>query len=68
MSSRSAQLHAWRFPINERWICAATSIEPRTPRLGRDGAEPVRWDRLCRAARQAERDGTAICVRVIGLR
>jgi len=27
MSSRSAELHAWRFPVNERWISAAISIE-----------------------------------------
>jgi hypothetical protein len=27
MSSHSAELHAWRFPVNERWISAATSIE-----------------------------------------
>ncbi|GIJ65851.1 alanine racemase [Virgisporangium ochraceum] len=32
--------------------------------LGRDGAEPARWDRLCRAARDAERDGR---VRVVGV-
>ncbi len=32
--------------------------------MGRDGAEPAAWDRLCRAARQAERDGR---VRVVGI-
>jgi len=32
--------------------------------MGRDGAEPAQWDRLCRAARQAERDGL---VRVVGI-
>ena len=26
MSSRSAELHAWRFPVNERWISAAISV------------------------------------------
>src|SRR5512133_2057121 len=27
MSWRSAELHAWRSPVNERWISAAISIE-----------------------------------------
>lgn len=32
--------------------------------MGRDGAEPAAWDRLCRAAREAERRGQ---VRVVGI-
>jgi alanine racemase len=32
--------------------------------MGRDGAESAQWDRLCRAARQAERDDR---VRVVGI-
>jgi hypothetical protein len=27
MSSHSAELHAWRFLVDERWISAAISIE-----------------------------------------
>ncbi|GIH07755.1 alanine racemase [Rhizocola hellebori] len=34
--------------------------------LGRDGAEPVQWDRLCRAARQAERDGLVTVAGIMG--
>jgi alanine racemase len=32
--------------------------------MGRDGAEPAQWDRLCRAARAAERCGL---IRVVGI-
>jgi hypothetical protein len=32
MSSHSAELHTWRFPVDEHWIPAANSIE-RTPRV-----------------------------------
>ncbi|MET0414734.1 MAG: alanine racemase [Actinoplanes sp.] len=34
--------------------------------LGRDGAEPARWERLCRAAREAERHGRIHVVGVMG--
>jgi alanine racemase len=34
--------------------------------MGRDGAEPAQWDRLCRAARRAERDGRLQVVGVMG--
>src|SRR5688572_6096939 len=34
--------------------------------LGRDGAEPAQWDRLCRAARQAERHGWLHVVGIMG--
>jgi alanine racemase len=34
--------------------------------LGRDGAEPAQWDRLCRAAREAERRGDVHVVGVMG--
>ena len=27
MSSHSAELHAWRFPVAERWISAAITID-----------------------------------------
>jgi alanine racemase len=34
--------------------------------MGRDGAEPAQWDRLCRAARQAERHGRLHVVGIMG--
>src|SRR4029453_2211961 len=34
--------------------------------MGRDGAEPAQWDRLCRAARQAELSGSVRGVGVMG--
>jgi alanine racemase len=34
--------------------------------MGRDGADPAQWDRLCRAARQAERHGQLRVVGVMG--
>jgi hypothetical protein len=37
MSSRSAELHAWRFPVNERWISAqsASNTHATLERQGR---------------------------------
>jgi hypothetical protein len=37
MSSRSAELHAWQSPVNERWISAAISIEHAHATLERQG-------------------------------
>jgi alanine racemase len=34
--------------------------------MGRDGAEPARWDRLCHAAREAERRGQVHVVGIMG--
>ena len=34
--------------------------------MGRDGAEPAQWDRLCRAARRAERRGRLHVVGIMG--
>lgn len=56
MSSRSAELHAWRFLVDERWISAAISMRTRTPRLNaRDDAPCTSTDLASRASRQSRR-------------